>query len=373
MDHICGSGWQVDDPPQAETPRTFVVAVDAGELSEKAFKCALQLMKVYAPGDSSQNDKLIVYQVTDTPEIKLQKLSENLHAHGIQIKFEALFNKLCPWHESEGRTLKQFQVSFVTEEKDGMKCADRIRGFADDNADLLLLGVFAKDAEVVDDFTRIGCINSQVPIGCKAPVLLVKSSSPLFPPKRSRRFLVTIDGSDISHCAVVAATKFMRKGDYMQLAYLQTPCGIPGGPIINKYSRWFVENKVKAACRSFKHNPDVPIAEEILDLAETGSRHSDFGGVDIIIMGSLGLSKARPNAGNEEAFGEVARAEREVAAQGSVAHSVLTSAKVTNVMTITVDALIGGSASVKSDEFSAWFEGDTTSACEGMSGHVGFQ
>lgn len=237
-----------------------------------------------------------------------------------------------------------------------MKIREMIRNYADANADVIVIGSFGYKKEKAENFASIGSTTANVTNGCKAVSIVVNRDTIELPLRKSRRFMCAIDGSDMSHCAVEEAMRYMRKGDYLQIVYIETPDGKAGKAIIEKYDEFLITNKVKGACKCVKHNPDVTIADELLDVAETGDELSQFGAVNVLVMGSCGLSKALPPKGADN-YEEYKKAQRTSTKKGSVAQSVITGSKTCAVMCITIDSLLSGA--VKSASFSEWFDGKT--------------
>lgn len=307
------------------------------------------MKKREAKNDLANNDKLIVYHVTN-PD-KYQDMAQNFHPDTIISSFETEAIR-CDINFG-------FDIKYVVEEKKDKddKIRNKIRDYADANADVIVLGAFGAKRtirESADNAICIGNTTALVTSGCKAVAIVVGLNALGMPPQKQRRFLVAVDGSDMSHCAVMETIKYMKNGDYIQIIYVETDSNKKGKPIIEKYDQLLVESKVKGVCKCIKKQKDVSISDEILDVAETGDEMSEYGGVHLIVMGSNGLSHSLPPS-NSDVYDEYKKNQRHAHMKGSVATEILNNAKSCSVMTITVDALMSGS--VKSLDFHSWFDG----------------
>jgi len=106
-----------------------------------------------------------------------------------------------------------------------------------------------------------------------------------------------VDGSDISHHAYLEALELMRKGDYMQVCFIETG-DTYGKEICNAYANDMLTKKIKGVARCFPLVEGAvggeAICKKILDIAEGGEVGDEFGMSDIVVVGSHGLSSALP-------------------------------------------------------------------------------
>jgi len=325
-----------------------VVAVDGSDVAVQAFNYAARLLKKRDKNDKSKNDKLVIYHVTN-PE-RYPDMSANFRPDVIKAAYETYAIKA---DINYGFDI-QFKIENKTADK---KIREMIRDFAEENADIIVLGAFGYKRVQRDDFASIGSTTATVTAGCKAVAIVIGRDTKPLPLRRQRRFLAAVDGSDLAHCAVWEALKHMLKGDYMQIVHVEGENDVGGQTIVERYDKWLIENKIKGACKSIKKPPEVSIANELLDAAETGDECSEFGATHIIVIGSHGLSRSLP-APTAENYREYQLASRSTTTKGSVAEEILANAKHCAVMTVTVDSLLSGA--VKSVSFQDWYDGNQT-------------
>jgi len=193
-------------------------------------------MKVYesaiSTGDKSKNDRLIIYHCTNSN--KLRGKAKCFGGDALMANMEDLVHELQLRNEHE--------VQCVVEEQGPDMIAHQIKAYADAHADVLVVGQFKDvDIEKPDDDHEQGHLVAK---GCKAALIVVKGSSKLALLNK-RRFLAIVDGSDISHTAMLKAVQFMRKGDYIKVVYLETRfSAAPGKSLVKKCESWLAENKV---------------------------------------------------------------------------------------------------------------------------------
>jgi len=320
-----------------------MVPVDGSNMAIRAFGIAAKILKCYDKSDKDKNDKLIVYHVTNPGRYK--EMAASFHPDTIQGTYDTEAIKLDINH--------QFNIQFVTEEKadENDKIREKIRRYADEHADCVIMGSFGYKKAQQEDFASIGTTTALVTTGCKAVAVVVPRDACAGTSER-KRFLAAVDGSDMSHCAVEEGLRYMQKGDYMQLVYVETDQNTSGYEIVKKYDQWLCNNKVKGCCKVVKKSPGVSIADEILDVAEGEDPLGEFGKVDMIIMGSNGLSHALPPR-TADAYDEYYTNARLAHRKGSVAEGILTGVRKSCVMVVTVDSLLSGA--VKSMDFKDWF------------------
>lgn len=231
-----------------------------------------------------------------------------------------------------------------------------MRTYADEHADLLFLGTYGAKKELGEawhdqiGYDQIGTTAALITTGCQAVCCLVTHACRALPAK-GRRFLVGVDGCDLSHAAVEEAMRYMKKGDYLQLVYVESE-GESGEILLEKYDKFLISQKVKGVGESIGLCSGLTIADEILDVAETGASGDEFGAVNIVVIGSAGLSTKLPPRGTDAYF-EYKQAKRKAAKKGSVAQSIVHNAQQCAIMVLTIDSMLSGA--VKSREFQNWF------------------
>jgi len=341
---ICGQGWVLDGPPTHTEPIKYMVALDGSEISWKAFRHVARMLRKIDE-EKSKNDTLVVFHVTNPWRYELK--GSKYHPDAIKAAFESEAVK-CNINSNH-------EIEFVVQEKAGAddKICNKIRDYADENSDCLVLGSFGAKREEAEKYDTAGSTATAVTAGCKAVTVLVKQQSRTLPLKKPTRYLVAVDGSDLSHCAIEETLRYMKKGDYIQVVYVEKAGGLDGQSLIERYDKWLVDKQVKGTCKTIKQVENVSIADEILDVAETGSELDNFGFVHVIVIGSNGLSRALPPRGSED-YWEYRSNKRASNRQGSVAVGVIAGASKCSVMCITVDSLLSGA--VKSMNFQEWFD-----------------
>jgi len=164
-----------------------------------------------------------------------------------------------------------------------LQVREKIRNYADTHANVLVIGCHGLKKEQKSDYANhranyvpgyLGKSAEVVSTGCKAVTLLVNDDCSVLE-RAQRRLLVAVDGSDMSHSAVEEAVRYMRPDDYLEIIYVETDGS--GQRLIQNYDQFLVDNKVKGSCKSIKKHAELSIADEILDVAETGTRDGKFG------------------------------------------------------------------------------------------------
>lgn len=257
-------------------------------------------------------------------------------------------------HELQLRN--EHEVQCVVEEQGPDMIAHQIKAYADAHADVLVVGQFKDvDIEKPDDDHEQGHLVAK---GCKAALIVVKGSSKLALLNK-RRFLAIVDGSDISHTAMLKAVQFMRKGDYIKVVYLETRfSAAPGKSLVKKCESWLAENKIKGSCVCIKRDDDEPlsIADQIHAFGTPDSPVK--GNFHVVVMGSIGLSQDLPPEGTV-AREEFIKGQHGAEEQGSLALEILIREQHSHVMIVTVDALVSGRDAVASPPIKAWFNGES--------------
>jgi len=255
------------------------------------------------------------------------------------------------------------KMEFVCEEKkEGEKrIREMIRDYAEHHADVIVLGSFGAKMEGKGvehaDFRCIGSTTATVTRGCKAKCLVVSHTCQDLPLKNQRRFFCAIDGSDISHHAYIQAIEMMRKGDYMQVCFIETERTY-GKEICGAYAQDMLSKKIKGVAKSFKLEGDSVTGEiigtKLLEIAEGGEVGDEMGMSDIIVIGSHGLSTTLPNA-SENVYQEYKKGQRDANKKGSVAEQILNGSR-SSVMVVTADSLLGGvDYELKLGTYKEWF------------------
>lgn len=336
MGVICGPNWTADDPaPHAKDRLRFMVAVDGSDIAMKAFRHAITQMRVRGD-DKVQNDKLIVYHATNPFRYSMENSRFNPDTLMETFKAEVTSRKLDD----------RFEIEYLVQAKEGEqdKISKKVRDYADEHADVLALGSYGIKRELGQKTDQMGSTTKLVTTGCKA-ITIVLDGQTVELPECSRRYLVGVDGSDLSHCAAEETLRWMRKGDFIQMVHVDTAGSeLNAARIVEKYTAWLVENKIKGACQSITKTDEVSIADVILGMA--GTTHC-------VVVGSNGLSKSLPPR-NSEAYWDYRMAKRETNSRGSVAECILQNDNKTSaVYCITVDSMLSGA--VKSQDFNHWY------------------
>lgn len=336
-----------DGPEERPEPIKWLVPVDASQNAVKAFHYCCKLV--------GRHDEITVYHVTNPgryPDMAPMYQPDVIKS---QFESEAIKGDIAMTHKWQ----------FVVEEKkkDGKKIREMIRDYAEHHADIVVLGSFGAKFErkTHNDkneatFHCIGTTAAMVTRGCKAQVIVVSPNANDLAIRGQRRFLVAVDGSDLAHHAYEKACSLMRKGDYLQVVFIETDANF-GKEICNAYSHDMLSSKIKGIARSFPLQGEKTgenIAKQILGIAESDG--IEFGRTDILVHGSHGLSVDLPAASEEEATRQQYLQKRhEVEKRGSVAHALLENSR-SAVMVATVDSLVGGLHYTKHlESYHAWF------------------
>eukprot|EP00658_Telonema_sp_P-2_P014064 TRINITY_DN15334_c0_g1_i1.p1 TRINITY_DN15334_c0_g1~~TRINITY_DN15334_c0_g1_i1.p1 ORF type:complete len:520 (-),score=88.03 TRINITY_DN15334_c0_g1_i1:250-1809(-) len=353
MTTICGPGWTADNPPSHDTPIRYMTAVDGSDIAMTAFKFAASRLRAYDPEDTTKNDKLVVYHCTNPIRYKHTRDSD-FHPEVVMERYKLVAAKL--------RIDQLHEIDYVVETKqaDSAKVREKVRSYADEHADVIFLGGHGakrearSPMEAAGNHQEIGSTAALVTTGCKAIAFLFNGQTePLFEMAQTR-YLVAVDASDLSHCAVEETMRWMKKGDYLQILHVHEPKDLEPAKLLSKrYKDLLVESKVKGACTSMARRNQYSVAQEILEAAETrDDEDMTIGGAHVIVCGSHGLSRKLPPRGSE-AYWEYRLEARQANKRGSVAEEVIAGATKCAVMCITVDSLLSGA--VKAREFSDWY------------------
>jgi len=334
MNCMCGEGWTQDEPPARTSAIKWMVPVDGSNIAVKAFHTAARLMK---KGDGWA-DEIIVYHVTNPG--RYQDMAPMYHPDTIKGHFETEAIKA---DINMGHTF-----TWVCEEKkdaSNQKIREMIRDYADLHADIVVLGSFgSKSTEKVEadaEFSCIGSTTALVTTACKATSIVVNTRSSELPIKNQRRFLIAIDGSDLSHQAFLEVLDMLRPGDYLMLVYIETSSNKAGAAIMAKYEAELLKLKVKGVSKLIK-DPSIEngaaIAQKLVEIAESYDESAELGTADVIVIGSNGLSHTVPER-SDSAYAEYVANARNAHRKGSVAEKILEIAR-TSVMTLTVDSVM---------------------------------
>jgi len=346
MTTMCGEGYCEDAPCGRKGPIKFLIPVDGSIVAVKAFHYACRLLQ--------KDDVVILYHVTNPHKYK--EMASSFHPDTIKNAFEteAIKADINMTHKME----------FICEEKrdDGRKISQMIRDYADLNCDVVVLGsfgakTFERKAKDDAEFKAIGSTTALVTNGCRANSIVISRKVQDLPLKNQRRFLVAVDSSEISHFAYKQACCFLRKGDYMQVVYIETPGNPSGAKLMSAYGQDLLASKIKGSCKVFKIDDKASgstIGNKILDIAEGGELGDEFGCTDVCVLGSNGLSEELPPR-TAASYKEYKDGKRDAHKKGSVAQHILDHARIA-VMTLTVDCILDGPGQANIPPFKEWLE-----------------
>eukprot|EP00656_Telonema_subtile_P057389 TRINITY_DN9422_c0_g1_i1.p1 TRINITY_DN9422_c0_g1~~TRINITY_DN9422_c0_g1_i1.p1 ORF type:complete len:325 (-),score=91.91 TRINITY_DN9422_c0_g1_i1:65-1039(-) len=279
----------------------FRVGVDGGERSFKAFCEAFAMLQ--------RNDKLIVYHCSNPG--RYAEMAPCFHPDVIMSKFEteAIKYGMDPSLINAGANPT---IEMVIEEK--QHPSDRIRDkivqfVSAQQIDVLFLGTFGAKGQDKpgavnkEGLERVGSSAQAAVERAWSSVVIIHSRVPARMPGSQARFLVAVDGSDLSHKGLMAACHLAQPADTVLAMVLSrddstgyVPMCFRPEAIAERYTELLSE-EYKLGSTLLESTGRKSVGRYLVDAAEREDVHASY-----LVLGSRGMSSREAYLGSVAKF-----------------------------------------------------------------------